>query len=72
MMIVVNGKEHSLEAGSSVAEVVEIFGRTPGSGGGVRGIAVALNGEVVPRGAWGQTMVEDSDKIELLTAVGGG
>ena len=37
-----------------------------------RGIAVALNGAVVPRGAWDSTAVRPDDKIEIVHIVRGG
>jgi sulfur carrier protein len=37
-----------------------------------RGIAVALNGEVVPRTRWKEVTLNDSDRVEILRAVGGG
>jgi sulfur carrier protein len=37
-----------------------------------RGIAVALDGEVVPRGAWAETKVHDGTQVEVVTAVAGG
>jgi sulfur carrier protein len=36
------------------------------------GIAVARNGEVVPRGEWAQTPVDADDRIELVHIVRGG
>ncbi|MFC4333699.1 sulfur carrier protein ThiS [Salininema proteolyticum] len=36
-----------------------------------RGIAVAVNGEVVPRGEWARAL-DDGDKVEVLTATQGG
>jgi len=36
------------------------------------GIAVARNGEVVPRSAWPVTVVEAGDRLEILTAAAGG
>jgi sulfur carrier protein len=36
------------------------------------GIAIARNGEVVPRGTWSKTTLGDGDSIEILTAVQGG
>jgi sulfur carrier protein len=41
---------------------------TPGG----RGIAVAVNGEVVPRSAWATTTVAAGDQVEVLTAAQGG
>ena len=37
-----------------------------------RGVAVALNGEVVRRGSWQQTELPDGARIEVVTAVQGG
>ncbi len=37
-----------------------------------RGIAVALDGEVVRRGAWGETKIHDGSQIEIVTAAAGG
>ncbi|MDD2878601.1 MAG: sulfur carrier protein ThiS [Acidiphilium sp.] len=37
-----------------------------------KGLAVALNEQVVPRSAWGATRLRDGDTIEIVRAVGGG
>jgi sulfur carrier protein len=37
-----------------------------------RGIAVAINGEIVRRAEWTSTMVEDECSIEIVTAAAGG
>jgi sulfur carrier protein len=37
-----------------------------------RGIAVALNGSVVPRAAWGQTKLRAGDSVEIVRARQGG
>ncbi len=37
-----------------------------------RKIAVERNGEIVPRGAHGATLLEDGDRLEIVVAVGGG
>jgi thiamine biosynthesis protein ThiS len=36
------------------------------------GIAVAVNGEVVPRSAWAGHALRDGDRVEILTAAQGG
>ena len=35
-------------------------------------IAVERNGEIVPRGAHGATLLADGDRLEIVVAVGGG
>ena len=37
-----------------------------------RGIAVALNGTVVPRTAWGETRLNPGDSVEIVRARQGG
>lgn len=68
MKITVNGEEREFDDGPTVAELVETFG--PQNNG--RGIAVAVNGEVVTRGRWTTTTLADDDRVEILRAVGGG
>jgi sulfur carrier protein len=36
------------------------------------GVAVAVNGEVVPRAEWGQTPLKANDRIEIVHIVRGG
>jgi sulfur carrier protein len=66
MKATVNGDELELPEGASVGDVLRRIG-VPDSG-----IAVARQGEVVPRAAWDTTPVRDGDGIEVLTAVQGG
>lgn len=35
-------------------------------------VAVERNGEIVPRGAHGSTVLTDGDRLEIVVAVGGG
>jgi sulfur carrier protein len=37
-----------------------------------RGVAVAIDGEVVPRSAWSSTVVVDGSHVEIVTAAAGG
>ncbi|HZT66900.1 MAG TPA: sulfur carrier protein ThiS [Acidimicrobiales bacterium] len=62
----VNGESVELIPGTTVADIVGTL-----TGGG-RGVAVARNGEVVPRSEWGTTVVKAEDRIEVLTAAQGG
>jgi len=62
----VNGTERVLPDGASVAAVVSLVG-APSSG-----VAVALDGAVVPRALWDKTIVPDGGVVEVLTAVQGG
>ena len=37
-----------------------------------RGVAVARNGEIVPRSSWESEMLQNGDVIEIVTAAAGG
>ncbi|MGZ4353811.1 MAG: sulfur carrier protein ThiS [Gaiellaceae bacterium] len=67
MRIVLNGAEHDLPEVATVADVVaELVDRPE------RGVAVALDGEVVPRSAWSETKLAHGAAVEVLRAVQGG
>ena len=63
----VNGKSETL-ACATVAELL--------AGKGVeaqgRGVAVAVNGQVVPRGLWSDTRLTPGDAVEIVRAMKGG
>ena len=40
--------------------------------GGARGVAVAVDAEVVPRGEWETTKLDDGARVEVLRAIQGG
>jgi sulfur carrier protein len=68
-VIRVNGDERELPAGGTVAALLAELGSVPVDG---RGVAVAVDGEVVPRSAWSDARLSDGARIEVLTAVQGG
>ena len=37
-----------------------------------RGLAVAINGQVVPRQAWGEIVLHDGDTVEIVKPFSGG
>ena len=63
----VNGEDEQLTAATVAALLKEksIYG-------GERGIAVAVNGSVVPRAAWAQTPLRAGDQVEIVRARQGG
>jgi sulfur carrier protein len=68
MLVVVNGKNRELLAGATVASVVEQLDIAPDG----RGVAVAVDGEVVPRSRWPRTELRDGAQVEVVAAVQGG
>lgn len=68
MKVELNGKQVELDQGATVADAVAGAGANPER----RGVAVAIDGEVVPRSAWQETVLREGAKIEVVTAVQGG
>lgn len=66
MIATVNGQRVELAAGTTVAEVVA--GLCPSG----RGVAVAVDREVVPRSRWPEVVVAEGATIEVVTAAAGG
>ncbi|MEO3781243.1 sulfur carrier protein ThiS [Micromonospora sp. B11E3] len=66
MQLIVNGTGRDLPGGTTLAEVVRAVTDQE------RGLAVAVNGEVVPRGGWSVTVLRDGDRVEVLSAAQGG
>ena len=68
MMVTVNGQRRELAEGATVASVVELLEVTPDA----RGVAVALDGEVVSRSRWRETKLADGALLEVVAAIQGG
>ena len=68
MTIVLNGEPRELPAGTTVRGLLEALD-VPGGGSGV---AVAVDAEVVPRGEWDTTTLDDGARVEVLRAIQGG
>jgi sulfur carrier protein len=67
-VIRLNGQECELQPGETVAAVLRRLELSPEA----RGIAVAVDGEVVPRAGWETYVLSDEARIEVLTAIQGG
>lgn len=66
MQLIVNGAGRDVPGGTTVAELVRAVTEQR------RGLAVAVNGEVVPRGGWPAMVLRDGDRVEVLSAAQGG
>lgn len=65
MRVLLNGSPHEVADGATAAELVVLAGAP------TRGVAVALDGAVLPRSRW-STVVTEGATVEVLTAVQGG
>jgi sulfur carrier protein len=68
MRIVLNGEARELGERATVADAVDASG-APESRAGV---AVAVEGEVVPRSSWTDRALAEGEQVEVLQAVQGG
>ena len=66
VQVKLNGEPRDLPDSSTVTQAVAELTAAPA------GVAAAVNGEVVPRGAWAATLLRDGDQVEVVTAVQGG
>jgi len=66
MKIVVNGQEQVLASSATVATLLDELGMV-----GKR-VAVEVNQEIVPRSRHADFQLNDSDRVEVVFAIGGG
>ena len=65
-MIVLNGERRA-----EAATIGELLGQL-GLGVAARGVAVAVDGEVVPRSEWAERRLEEGARVEVVGAIQGG
>lgn len=67
-MILLNGESADIQPGETLAGVLASLGLTVQA----RGVAVAVDGEVVSRAAWETFALAQDARVEVLTAMQGG
>jgi sulfur carrier protein len=68
MKVLLNGELAELVDGATVTTAVASLD-LPAAG---RGVAVAVDAEVVPRGQWDATQLHEGARVEILRAIQGG
>ena len=66
--VLVNGEPRQVRDGTTIAALVEELGVAAGA----RGVAVALDAEVVPRGQWAGRVLPEGAQVEVVNAIQGG
>lgn len=66
MTVTVNGQLWELPASATLAEVLARFGAPS------QGVAVAVDGMVLPRASWPGVVLRDGAEVDVVTAVQGG
>lgn len=62
----VNGESRTCSPQTQLPQLLEQLGLNP------RLVAVEYNGEILHRQFWSQTQMQEGDKLEIVTIVGGG
>ena len=68
MRIILNGNEETVQDGITVQDLLTKSQSDPLA----KGIAVAVNAEVMSREAWPTVVLSSGDRIEIIHAVQGG
>jgi sulfur carrier protein len=66
MEIELNGAPHPIKENLSVQELIAALEL------GNKSLAVAVNREIVPRHLWPQRVLQASDRVDIVRAIGGG
>ncbi|AMW35326.1 sulfur carrier protein ThiS [Haematospirillum jordaniae] len=66
MELIVNGERHAVAQQVTVQEFLDSVGLD------ARKVAVERNREIVTRSAYGQTLLDEGDRIEIVHFIGGG
>ncbi len=64
--VTINGKPYELDGPTSIGDYLEDRGLAN------RSLAVAINGNVLPRGEFADATIQDGDQVEIVRPVGGG
>lgn len=67
MKVFVNKKEHEVETGTTLGQLIESLEGIP-----TQGCAVAINYAVIPKANWHKVVLEENAKILIIKAVSGG
>lgn len=66
MNVYVNGETRATAPGATLAQALDAWDIP------VKGVAVERNRVIVPRSAYGETVLRPDDRLEIVTFVGGG
>lgn len=70
--VLANGEALAVPRGATVADLADRLLEASGGAEQARGVAVAVDDEVVPRGAWSSTALRAGARVEVLHVVAGG
>ena len=68
MQITLNGEDRTVDSGISIRDLLIDLSHDPDR----KGIAVAVNAEIVTRAEWNSTRLGSGDRVDVIAAVQGG
>ncbi|NOQ69907.1 MAG: sulfur carrier protein ThiS [Gammaproteobacteria bacterium] len=66
MTIILNGKDKQIDSNSSIEQLLKNLNLEN------KRLAVEINQEIIPRSEFNSHMLKESDKVEIVQAIGGG
>jgi thiamine biosynthesis protein ThiS len=66
MTIIINGERKTIQTPINITDFLETLNISE------KLVAVAINGEIIPKTFFGTTLVLENDKVEIVSPVGGG
>jgi thiamine biosynthesis protein ThiS len=64
--IILNGEPYQIGENISIADLVHLLNLVP------ERLAIELNLDILPKSAWGETLLKPGDRVEMVHFVGGG
>ncbi len=64
--IILNGEPYLIGENRSIVDLVHLLNLVP------ERLAIELNLDILPKSAWGETLLKPGDKVEMVHFVGGG
>ena len=66
MIIILNGENKHVDSSTNIEQLLQVVGLSD------KRLAVEVNQQIVPRSDFGKTVLQESDKVEIVQAIGGG
>ena len=66
MKIILNGENKQVDSSTNIEQLLQIIGLSD------KRLAVEVNEAIVPRSEFSETSLQESDKVEIVQAIGGG
>ncbi len=64
--IILNGEPYQIGENRSIVDLVHLLNLVP------ERLAIELNLDILPKSAWGETLLKPGDRVEMVHFVGGG